>query len=83
MHTWTNGDGVRALGNGDASKHDIDRVRSGLNGSVGAAEHAVAFVLHHDLHGVPIALGVLNDRRHITHTSTCYIHIEGLSCRLV
>lgn len=74
MHTWTNADGVRALGNGDASKHDTDCVRTGLNGSVRAAEHAVALVLDHNLHGVLIALGVLNCRGHISYTSACYIH---------
>lgn len=74
MHTWTNADSVRALGNADASKQDTDCVWTSLNGSICAAEHAVSLVLHHGLHGVLIALGVLNHRRHIPHTSTCSVH---------
>lgn len=65
-HVHTEG----ALGDHHPSEGDGNCVWAGLNGPVGAAIHAVAFILHHHLHGVLAALRVSDHGRHISGTGS-------------
>ncbi len=68
--TWADIDGEGALRDGDASECNVDGVRAGLHGFVGATEDAFALVFHDGLHGVLITERVFDDGGHVTHSGT-------------
>lgn len=65
-HVHTEG----ALWDSNASEGDCDCVRATLRGSVSAAVHAVAFILHHHLHSVLPALRIFDHGCHVSCTGT-------------
>ena len=52
-----------------AGEGDVDHMGPLQHGPVGAAEHAVPFVLQNDLHRVPPAVGVHDDHTHVPGAS--------------
>ena len=66
------------LRDGLLGEGDVDGVGALHHGLVGAAEHIVSFVLQHDLHCVPVALGVNNDYPNISLTSACKTMLCGV-----